>query len=136
MQQLAVQRVRTPLEHQHDSLPAEAPVVLFVSEDENLREAAQRALRREGFAVVGAGHAGHAVLACLGDARIDVLATELVMRDTSGPALVQRLRRYRPDLPAVYLADNGTPESAGTVVRPFTRDDLVRELDQALAAGF
>lgn len=136
MPQLAVRRVRTRLEHEGNCLPADAPVVLFVSDDENLREAARRALRREGFDVVTAGHAGHALLACLHGPRIDVLAIELVMRDVSGPTLAERLRRYHPDLPAVFLANAGTPECTGVVVRPFTRDELVTELDRALAAAF
>ena len=136
MQQLAARRVRTRLDQPGAAPPADAPVVLFVSDDENLREAAQRVLRREGFDVVTAGHAGHAVLACLNGGRIDVLATELAMRDTTGAALADRLRRYQRDLPVVYLAGAGTPESVGVVVRPFTRDDLVRALDLALAAAF
>lgn len=135
MQQLAARRVRTRLDHPDAALPADAPVVLFVSDDENLRQAAQRALRREGFDVVTAGHAGHALLACL-NGRVDIVATELVMRDVSGPALADRLRRHRPDLPVIYLAGPGTLECVGVVVRPFTRDDLVRELDLALAAAF
>ena len=135
MQLLDVRRVRMPLDSADAELPVDAPVVLLVTDDEDLRAVAPRALRRMGFQVETAGHAGHAVLAALTAKRIDVLVTELAMRDTTGPALAERLRRYRADLPAVYLGNAGTPESAGLVVRPFTRDDLVRELDLALAAA-
>jgi two-component system cell cycle sensor histidine kinase/response regulator CckA len=109
-----------------------APIVLFVSDDRDLREAAERALGGVGFEVIAAGHAGHAILACLGGP-IDVLVTELSMRDTSGPALLEQARRYQPDLPVIYLAEAGTAEAPGVVVRPFTRDDLTRELARALA---
>lgn len=135
MQLLAVRPVRTPLDSADAELPLDAPVVLFVTDDEDLRAVAPRALRRLGFQVVTAGHGGHAVLAALTSSRIDVLVTELAMRDTTGPELAQRLRRYRADLPAVFLANAGTREAEGLVVRPFTRDDLVRELDLALATA-
>jgi hypothetical protein len=78
--------------------------------------------------VLTAAHAGHAVLACLGAGRVDVLAAELSMDDVSGPGLAERLRRHCPDLRAVYFAKSGTPECEGVIVRPFTRDDLLSML--------
>jgi CheY-like chemotaxis protein len=105
-----------------------APVVLVVTPDANLREVSARVLTREGYRVLTASHAGHAVLACLGAGRVDVLAVELSMDDVSGPALADRLRRHCPDLKTVYFAKTGTPECDGVIVRPFTRDDLLSML--------
>lgn len=116
---------------QHDG----APVVLVVTADANLRQASARALAREGYRVLTAAHAGHAVLACLEAGRVDLLAAELSMDDVSGPALAQRLRRQCPDLAAVYFARSGTPECEGVIVRPFTRDDLLTALSGAAAAA-
>jgi CheY-like chemotaxis protein len=114
---------------------ADAPVVLFVTHDEDLRAVAKRSLAREGYEVVTASHAGHAVLACLGDVRVDVVVAEMAMPDMSGPMLAERLRRYRDDLPVIFLAGPGTPACDGVVVRPFTRDDLVVKLEAALAVS-
>lgn len=125
MQPFAVRRVRVPLD-------SGAVTVLLVSDDRDLRESAERGLTADGYRVRTASHAGHAVLACLGGSA-DVLVTEMSMADTSGPVLAQRLRRRIPDLPVVYLARAGTPECAGVLVRPFTRDALVRELELALS---
>lgn len=111
------------------------PNVLFVTDDRDLREAAARALSAVGYTVRTAGHAGHAVLACLGPDHVDVLVTEVSMPDMSGPALAERLRRHRHDLPVVYMGQPGTPASQGVLVRPFTRDALVRELECAITAA-
>ena len=116
-----------------DSAAGSVPTVLVVTDDRDLRESAKRTLGCIGFDVTTAVHAGHALLVCLGGDRIDVLITELTMRDTSGPALAERLRRYQPGLRAVYLAQPGTPARPGVVVRPFTDDDLARALGRALA---
>ena len=105
-----------------------APVVLVVTPDANLRAASARVLADVGYTVLTAAHAGHAVLACLGAGRVDILAVELSMDDVSGPALAERLRRHCPELRTVYFAKSGTPECAGVIVRPFTRDDLLSVL--------
>jgi len=111
------------------------PVVLVVTADPNLRQVSERALVREGYRVLTAAHAGHAVLACLRAGRVDLLAADLSMDDVSGPALAQRLRRQCPELAAVYFARSGTPECEGVIVHPFTREDLLRALNAASAAG-
>jgi|SRR5687767_3436972 len=104
-----------------------ARVVLIVTADRDFREVATRVLRREGYTVLTAAHAGHAVLQSL-RTRVDIAAIELSMEDVSGPALAERLRRHHPDLQTIYLAKAGTPECEGLLVRPFTRDDLLAEL--------
>jgi CheY-like chemotaxis protein len=109
-------------------------VVLVVTSDVNLRAAATRALADRGHVVLTAAHAGHAVLACLAN-RVDVLVADLAMDDISGPALTARLRRFCPDLYAVYLGNAGTAECEGVVVRPFTREDLIAAVGVAAAGA-
>lgn len=142
MQPFAVRRVRIQVDPPSDT----PPVVLFVTEDGDLRAAAERVLTDAGFDVMTAAHGGHAVLACLGGRHIDALVTELCMRDMAGPRLAQRIRRHYPDLPVIYLASRDTREGEGSsprlatalkasvLVRPFTRDDLIHRLETALAA--
>jgi len=128
MQLQTMRRVSIPVVNTMTIESAAALVALVVTPDVNLREASARALTREGYRVLTAAHAGHAVLACLRAGRVDLLAAELSMDDVSGPALADRLRRHCPDLVAVYFAKSGTPECQGVIVRPFTRDDLLAAL--------
>ena len=129
MQPQTVRRVSIPVANRPTSEAGTGdPVVLVVTPDANLREAAARVLRREGYRVLTAAHAGHAVLACLEAGRVDMLAVELSMDDVSGPALAERLRRHCPDLRTMYFGQSGTPECEGVIVRPFTRDDLLAAL--------
>ena len=134
MQPIAVRRVRISVDKPSASAVADDPLVLLVTDDQDLRAVAVRALTAEGFRVATAAHAGHALLTCLGGDHISVLVTELSMRDTTGPRLARRVRRYYPDLPVVYLADADATGSEGALVRPFTCDDLVGRLRSALAA--
>jgi CheY-like chemotaxis protein len=102
--------------------------VLLVSGDPDFRAAAWRALGATGWEVEAAAHSGHALLAALRGGRLDVLVAELSSPETSGPALLERLRRHHPALRAVFLADAGTSPCEGVLVRPFTRDDLLSAL--------
>jgi DNA-binding response OmpR family regulator len=102
------------------------PSVLVVTEDGALATACRGTLEQAGYDVTCASHSGHALLECLSGHRADVLLTELSMPDGSGPALAERLRRYHPQMQAVYLAAPGTMVDAGNVlVRPFSRDELL-----------
>jgi DNA-binding response OmpR family regulator len=133
MHSIAVRRETVVLDLLNTS-PTLARVALLVTPDSNLREAAARALERDGYKVLSASHSGHAVLACLEAGHVDVAAIELSMDDVSGPALVERLRRHCPAMRAVFFARSGTPECEGVLVRPFTRDDLLSRIGLSLAA--
>jgi CheY-like chemotaxis protein len=103
--------------------------IALVTDDSDLRQACARVLRHQDHIVFEGSHAGHAMLACLKDQPIDLLISELSMADVSGPALARRMLRHSPGLRAIYLAKVGTTfESENVLVRPFTRDDLLRRL--------
>jgi DNA-binding response OmpR family regulator len=111
------------------------PSVLVVTEDEALATACRGTLEQAGYEVTCASHSGHALLECLSGHRADVLLTELSMPDGSGPALAERLRRYYPNMQAVYFATPGTLLNTGNIlVRPFSRDELVSRV-RALVAS-
>ena len=113
--------------------PVRAPRVLFVSADADLRAAVTRVLEREDYGIQAVAHSGHALLLCRTSA-FDVLVAELSGPDVSGPTLLEQLRRHCPGLSAVFLASPGTPEPIDhVVVRPFTRDDLIDEIELAAA---
>lgn len=114
-----------------EPVPTDRVNVLFVSGDADLRAVVQRVLTREGYDVSTARHAGHALVAGLQRERIDILISELRLDGASGQALAGSLRRHHAAMRAIYMADAGTLPECGVVVRPFTRDDLVREIEIA-----
>ena len=129
-----VRRISIPIDNVAPTLSSpDQPAVLLETGDPDLRAAATRALEREGYCVHAAAHSGHAWLQCLTVRRLDAVVTELAMDDTSGPALARRLRRYHPQLQALYLANDGTPECENVLVRPFTRDDLMTRIETLVA---
>lgn len=132
MESPAIRRVSITVDAFNGSADRQS-TVLLVSGDDDLRAAAARVMSRAGYRVVTAAHSGHAVLACLTACRVDILATELSMDDTSGPRLAERLRRHHPGLQAVYFATGGTPECAGVLVRPFTSVELLAQLEAAVS---
>ena len=102
--------------------------VLFVSGNADLCASAERVLTREGYRIRTAAHSGHALLAGLECERIDILITELELDSGSGVTLAASLRRYHRQMQVLFMAERGTPPCPGVVVRPFTRDDLLREM--------
>jgi DNA-binding NtrC family response regulator len=113
---------------------AASATVFVVAEERELADACTRALASRGFAVDSAAHSGHALLTCMRGQQIDVLVAELSMSDGSGPGLARRMRKYNPNLRAIFIAQPGTVCNAENVlVRPFTRDDLVAAVIRELS---
>jgi DNA-binding response OmpR family regulator len=140
MQPFTVRRIRIPLPDSASGagpihMVAERPVVLFVSEDANLRAVIGRVLPVEGYDVVTARHSGHALLACL-SRHVDILVTERHLVQESGVALARRLRRHQPALRVVYLGAMGASEEDDDLLpRPFTSEDLVARLGAVLQSS-
>jgi len=111
-----------------DPVTATCAIVLFVSPDPDLRAVATRVLARQGYVVLTAAHAGHALLAGLMLDRIDILISEVAFDGMTGAALADRLRRNHAGLRSLFMADAGTVKRDGLLVRPFTGDDLLAEL--------
>jgi DNA-binding response OmpR family regulator len=129
---VAAPRVR-PVDASLQAGPAR-PSILVVTEDGALATACRGTLEQAGYSVTCATHSGHALLTCLTGHRADLLLTELSMPDGSGPALAERLRRYYPQMGAVYFANPGTILDTGNVlVRPFSREELLARVRAAVA---
>jgi hypothetical protein len=116
-----------------DAFPPACPTLLLVTGDPDLRAATARILTREGYNVITAAHSGHALLAGL-TVPIDILISELELEETSGRSLADTLRQHHPRLRALYFGNAGTQPADGVIVRPFTRDDLLVELEAAALA--
>jgi CheY-like chemotaxis protein len=117
--------------------------VIVVEDEASVRAVAVRILRGAGFQVEAMDGPG-AALACAarGDP-FDLVLTDVVMPDMSGPELVARLRALRPGLRAVFMS--GYPAGGARreellgaadrlVAKPFDHDALVAVVRSALAA--
>jgi CheY-like chemotaxis protein len=112
--------------------------VLLVEDEDGVRRVAERALSRRGFHVLEARN-GHEALQRLDGDRVDLVLTDVVMPEMSGPELAACLQRSHPMLPVVFMSGYSDRQGTwddGTVVlsKPFTDEALTSKLDEALAA--
>jgi CheY-like chemotaxis protein len=115
--------------------------VLVVEDEDPVREVARRILTGEGYDVLCAADPLDALRLCQDDSfTIDLVLTDVVMPGFSGPELVEKVRRFRPDIRALYMS--GYPEDllqrhrfdedVEVIGKPFTADSLLRMVGLAL----
>jgi len=123
--------------------------ILLVEDEEQVRTIARNILRKQGYRVLAAQHAGEALLLSERHAaKIDLLVTDVVMPQMSGPELAKRLASTRPEMKVLcmsgYTDDSivryGVLESGIAVLQkpltPATLATKVREvLDEATSAS-
>ena len=111
--------------------------VLVVEDREVVRNLAQAVLASAGFEVAAAAGGSEALDLIAASEPFDLLLTDVVMPEMSGPELAARLRADRPDLPVVYmsgytddvLGDKELSQTATTFVRkPFANAELIAAL--------
>jgi signal transduction histidine kinase/CheY-like chemotaxis protein len=98
--------------------------VLLVEDDDGVREFAEQVLSRAGYRVQSARNGADA-LQQVGTTDLDsfdVVVTDVVMPEMGGRALIEQLRRQRPDLPAVYITGyTDDSRMIGALYAPETR---------------
>ncbi len=122
--------------------PRGSATVLLVEDDDAVRQFAGIALERAGYHVLLAGNPGEAVRLVGDSARtIDLLLSDVIMPDSEGPPLFDRLRPAHKDLRVLYMsgyADDAimrhgvTVEGAPFLQKPFTPDQLARKVRDVL----
>lgn len=145
-------KVHLPVATQPATSPATAKVVpqsftgtetvLVIEDEEMVRKAVCRLLRDSGYEVLEA--------ACAQDARriaqthtgsIDLVLTDIVMPDISGPDLAIEISGLQPDAHVVYMSgytghamvqQARVGEGSTFVQKPFSREDLLGKLRMAL----
>jgi len=116
--------------------------VLLVEDEEEVRRLASDVLRSKGYRVIEAGSPRRA-LALLERHRpeVDLLITDVVMPEMSGPQLVELLREERPALHVLYMSGytkdtilrhGVTDDEPVLLQKPFLPDDLALKVREML----
>ena len=122
----------------HTSALTKRGTVFLLEPDDRARGVARYILNRHGYQVIEADSANIAELLWEGQApKIDLALMDLNLPGITGPELVERFRRTRPDLQVVYMA-TPSPETEGSVsvslkdlsfvAKPYTPDKLLDAL--------
>jgi two-component system cell cycle sensor histidine kinase/response regulator CckA len=124
---------------QVDQLASVGATVLLVEDEDGPRRVLQRVLSELGYQVIAVAHPLDAIrLVEDGDAAIDVLLTDVVMPEMSGPQLASQLRAHLPSLPVVFMTGYSEAPlelgSSALLEKPFSSADLAHELARTLNA--
>ncbi len=139
-------RVSDPVEARPDEVPrSEAPggseTILLVEDEEIVRKLAHGVLTSKGYIVLDAANAGEALLYCERyNGTIDLMLTDVVMPQMSGPELAQRAIPLRPQMKLIYMSGYGDAvlrygimkEDTVYLQKPFTPDELARKVRNTL----
>src|SRR3954447_25414729 len=121
-------------------LAAPEPLVLVVDDEATVRQALERALRFEGFAVSTAA-GGREALAAVAERPPAVVVLDVTMPDLDGASVVKRMRADGLDVPVCMLSarDEASDRVAGLqagaddyLVKPFALDELTARLHALL----
>jgi two-component system cell cycle sensor histidine kinase/response regulator CckA len=114
--------------------------ILFVEDDDAVREGTTRLLARLGYTVLAAAGGEAAIARARAyEGRIDLIVADLIMPGMTGPEVVDAVRAIVPDLPALFVsgyADEAVlerlrPGNAEILQKPIRVKDL-HERIQAL----
>jgi len=114
--------------------------VLVVDDDVDVRSTTALLLRRMGYAVTTAGNAAEALHVLDSRDDIELLLSDVVMPQVTGPDLARQAQARRPDLPVVFFSGYADPEAiAGAIPlarllrKPFRPTELAKLIETALA---
>jgi two-component system cell cycle sensor histidine kinase/response regulator CckA len=120
--------------------------ILLVEDETSVRQLMQRTLERAGYTVLPAPTVAEAiVIAKDQDRRIDLLLSDVVMPDLSGPDVAQRVVRLHPAVKVLYVSgytnqialDSGIlSRRAAFLAKPFTPQALTTRVRECLDARF
>jgi PAS domain S-box-containing protein len=122
--------------------PRGSATVLLAEDDEGLRRMMVQVLRRNGYQVLDS-ESGESALAAFAsfDGTIDLLVTDVVMGEVSGPELAERLQRAAADLRVLIVSgtadetvlENLRPRSCAFLAKPFKPSQLVDHVHELLS---
>ena len=122
------------------TLPSGSECVLLVDDEDAVLHLARRTLESCGYSVRVASSGVEALAIARGHEVIDLLVTDVMMPQLSGPQLVERYRLRRPDCPVIYMTgfvDDATTrleldEDVTLLRKPFSPAALARTVRMVL----
>ena len=124
-------------------LPADATrTILAVDDDRTILNLLEHVLNEAGYRVLVAGGGWEAIREFESNGRsVELLLTDVVMPDLTGPVLAERLRSQKPDLRVLFISGFHDADLVQRFVtrrgftllpKPFTVDALLRVVREAL----
>ena len=111
--------------------------ILLVEDQTAVRNLTRRILEARGYQVLDTGDPD-AAIHLLGDAHVDLLLTDVVMPEMSGPDLANRIRAKKPAVRVMFMSGyaghsalNDT-HGAPLIVKPFTPEYLAQKVREVL----
>jgi CheY-like chemotaxis protein len=113
--------------------------VLFVEDDEGVREITRIILAEHGVRLLVAAN-GSEALDMIAQEHIDVLFTDIVMPNLNGIELAKRAKAQQPDIKIMfmtaYYSRAAEAEQLGKLLfKPVRAKEIIEELDELLGAG-
>jgi PAS domain S-box-containing protein len=139
--------VETTVPRRPRTIPVKgAGTILLVEDDEAVRQVAARILRENGYTVFETRKPSEALGICADGKRpIDLLLTDIVMPEASGPKLAEELAVLYPGIRVLYMsgysgvAPTSTERSlvgdAGYIEKPFAASALAEKVREALESS-
>jgi CheY-like chemotaxis protein len=125
--------------------PRGSETILVVDDEEQVRVVSREVLERHGYRVLDASNAAEAILACeTHPGSIDLLLTDVVMPETSGRVLADRLAAHDRSIKVIFMSGytddavvrHGVLEAELVLVqKPITPDTLLRRVREVLDTG-
>ena len=119
-----------------------AATILAVDDDQAVLGMVDQCLRMAGYEVLLADGGRNAIATFETSERpVDLLLTDVIMPDLTGPVVAERLRKRRPDLPVLFISGFHdadlvqrfvTSKGFTLLPKPFTMEALLRVVEQAL----
>jgi PAS domain S-box-containing protein len=118
--------------------------ILLVEDERSVRQLAAEVLRRAGYQVLEAADGREALAAAQQHAgALDLLLTDMVLPDLSGPATAEALRARRPELRVLFMSGYSSdahgraprPVPGPLLPKPFTASGLRDAVRRLLHAG-
>ena len=128
----------------HPPAPENTPLVLLVEDDESVRAVSRHILLRQGYTVLEAANGAEALATCdRMPTSIDLVISDMVMPELSGPQLGRLIRERHPAI-SILLMSGYTHEAAlrqsfldadtAFIEKPFTPRAFVARVREVLDA--
>ncbi|MGA0368293.1 MAG: ATP-binding protein [Kiritimatiellia bacterium] len=123
-------------------LPRGTETIMLVEDEEGVRRMACKMIESLGYTLITASDGEEGVRVAEGfDGKIDLIVTDVVMPNLSGPEMIDRLRLSLGHIPHLYvsgftmdkLKEHGADESEQYLIRkPYSRETLARRIRATL----